>query len=288
MPCEKNVIYLYDGSFEGMLCCVYESVYCREVPLNILPRDEAAITLFEQRYVATDEEKAARVYASIPRRIGSAAAELVRDVFLSCAQEKEMMILLFLLMGYQTGPRLMRMHGNPALKPLESAQIALKNEVHLLLGFVRFSDYNGTLVAAISPKNYVLPYLQPHFCGRLGREDFLIYDRVHKAALLNDKDGARIVTLEKLETPPASPEEEAYRALWKRFYDTIAIAARANPKCRMTHMPKRYWDNMCEMCPELPEAQRPPALEQARAHAEAARRALGSAQGNPPGNRAAL
>ena len=32
----------------------------------------------------------------------------------------------------------------------------------------------------------------------------------------------------------------------RRFYDTIAIRERENPRCRMTHMPKRYWGTMTE------------------------------------------
>ena len=50
-----------------------------------------------------------------------------------------------------------------------------------------------------------------------------------------------------LYTSPATAEELRYRVLWKRFYKTIAIAARENPRCRMTHCPKRYWENMLEM-----------------------------------------
>ena len=45
----------------------------------------------------------------------------------------------------------------------------------------------------------------------------------------------------------ADEAEERYRALWKQFYRTIAIESRENPRCRMTHMPKRYWENMTEM-----------------------------------------
>lgn len=48
-----------------------------------------------------------------------------------------------------------------------------------------------------------------------------------------------------------------YRQLWTRFYNTISIEGRYNPKCRMTHMPKRYWAMMTEFQPDdqaaLPE-----------------------------------
>jgi len=94
------VIYLYDGSFEGLLCCVHESVYTHELPVDIQPEEAAQPTLFRQKYIAADEEKAARVYDSIPRKISPDAAALVQCVFLSCMPGKELAILRFLLLGY--------------------------------------------------------------------------------------------------------------------------------------------------------------------------------------------
>ena len=34
--------------------------------------------------------------------------------------------------------------------------------------------------------------------------------------------------------------------MWKRFYDTIEIRERHNPKLRRTNMPQRYWETMTE------------------------------------------
>ena len=59
MPGTSDVIYLYDGSFEGLLCCVHESVYTHELPVDIQPEEAAQPTLFRQKYIAADEEKAA-------------------------------------------------------------------------------------------------------------------------------------------------------------------------------------------------------------------------------------
>ena len=41
-------------------------------------------------------------------------------------------------------------------------------------------------------------------------------------------------------------EERDFRRLWRRFYDTIAIEGRENPRCRMTQMPKQFWGTMTE------------------------------------------
>ena len=57
MPGTSDVIYLYDGSFEGLLCCVHESVYTHELPVDIQPEEAAQPTLFRQKYIAADEER---------------------------------------------------------------------------------------------------------------------------------------------------------------------------------------------------------------------------------------
>lgn len=35
MACQRDVIYWYDGTFEGFLCCVFESYANREIPWDI-------------------------------------------------------------------------------------------------------------------------------------------------------------------------------------------------------------------------------------------------------------
>ncbi|NLW78579.1 MAG: DNA metabolism protein [Ruminococcaceae bacterium] len=242
-----DVVYLYDGSLPGFYCCVYESVYSHELPLAIWPEDDAPPTLFRQKLIATEQDKAERVRASVPKKISAAALELVETVYLSCLAEKEIAMLRFLLLGYQRGRPVMQMLGHADVAPMLAAQKHLGGEAHLLLGFVRFSDYDGVLGATISPKNFILPFIASHFVSRYAQEDFLIYDKTHKAALIYEQGRQRIVPMEGIVFPKASEAEEAYRAMWKQFYNTISIEARENPRCRMTHMPKRYWENMLEV-----------------------------------------
>ena len=54
------------------------------------------------------------------------------------------------------------------------------------------------------------------------------------------------VPLEEYYQPPPNAEELKYRELFKMFYDTIEIKERHNERCRMNHMPKRFWKNMTE------------------------------------------
>ena len=252
---ETPVRYVYDGSFEGLLCCVYESVYSHMLPQEVVCEADAQPSLFGEVAVRTQPEKAARVFASIARKIGPAAEELVRDTYFSCAPGRELLVLRFLHFGYRTGKNAPYMLSHPAVAPLVAAQKFLRNEAHLTLEFLRFEDTGEALVAVIEPQNFVLPYIAHHFCTRFACEKLLIWDKTHAAALVWQNGTARIVPLEGLALPPESAREAQFKALWKRFYNTIAIAARENPVCRRTHCPKRYWAHMTEL-QDMPGVQR--------------------------------
>ena len=102
---------------------------------------------------------------------------------------------------------------------------------------------------------FFLPYIAHHFCTRFACEKLLIWDKTHAAALVWQNGTARIVPLEGLALPPESAQETQFKALWKQFYNTIAIAARENPVCRRAHCPKRYWTHMTEL-QDMPGVQR--------------------------------
>jgi len=199
------------------------------------------------KYIATDEDKARRVHASIPAKISKRAAELTRTVFLSCLEQKELRLLEFLLRAYREGGAMTRSYGDATMAPLLSAERRLLGEAHLLKGFVRFSDVGGGLVATITPKNYILPFIAGHFTKRFCDEDFMIFDKTNRAALVYQNRKSEIIRADSVEFPEVSEQEEKYQSMWKRFYDTVAIEGRENPRCRMTHMPKRYWENMLEV-----------------------------------------
>lgn len=246
-----DLTYRYDGSWPGFLCCVFESVYSSQLPFAILPFDEPSLTLFEERPIPTDREKARRVERSLPARLGFGAREAAMHAFLYGLPGKELAILRFLLLGYRQGPRVMQMLGHADVAPVLEMEKHVRGEAHLLAGFLRFADYGEFLGASISPKHYVLPLLRAHFCQRYPEENFIIYDKSHAAALLYQDHKASYAQLAQPPRFPAeSQAEQRFQALWKNFYNTVAIEARKNPALRRTHCPKRYWVNMTELRPE--------------------------------------
>lgn len=246
MSDRSTVIYCYDGSFDGLLCCIFESYEQKEIPIDIVPADMEQVTFLPQKEIVTNSEKSARVLSSIPAKMGADALGFVQRAFLTCLPQKERHILLFLRLGYRCGPKVMNMLADDTVSILASAVRHLENEAHLLKGFIRFSVFNDALVSEIEPKNYVLPLLTTHFCERYPEERFLIYDRNHGMALVYRPYQSRIMAIEDLQLPEPDEEEQKFRELWQLFYKTIEIQGRHNPKCRMSHMPKRYWNYMTE------------------------------------------
>ena len=88
-----DVVYQYDGSFDGLLCCVFRAFYQKEEPLEIRPAEEAQPTLLSAVTVPTRPDQARRVLRSIPEKIAPAALRWVELAFLSCMEEKELAIL---------------------------------------------------------------------------------------------------------------------------------------------------------------------------------------------------
>ncbi|MDU2064619.1 MAG: TIGR03915 family putative DNA repair protein [Sporomusaceae bacterium] len=239
-------VYQYDGTFEGLLCCVFASYDRKEIPIDILPPDQAVTLLFPIEAIATDEEKAQRVYRSIPQKIGKEALELIQKAFLTCLPQKELAILHFLRLGYRVGPTIMNQLTEDCVDKLVKAVRFLERESHLFKGFIRFSIFAEALVAEIEPKNFVLPLLVTHFRSRYPEERFFIYDRTHQMGLIYEAYRAQILPIADFTMPEADAEEVKFRQLWQLFYETIEIKERHNPLCRRSQMPQRYWKYLTE------------------------------------------
>ena len=251
------MVYEYDGSYEGFLCCIYESYVNKEFPIAFAGNEEfPMLTLYSVRSVETDLSHSSRILRSIESRSPRAARLLYRS-FHTCMKDKEVHLYRFIRKLYSDGPQFLRRQSDEACFPLYRAVRHLSGELEKLRGFVRFSDYSGILGAEIEPKNQVLPFLRSYFCSRYANESFFLYDRTHGELLLYSGGRSRIVHADSLSLAPPDEREAQYRKLWMAFFDTIAIEARHNPRCQNTFLPKRYRGTMTEFQQEsafIPEA----------------------------------
>jgi probable DNA metabolism protein len=124
-------------------------------------------------------------------------------------------------------------------------------EAHLLQGFIRFRELSsGVLYAQITPKNQVLTCLIEYFENRYPLEDWLIYDKTHKLALVHLKSKPSFLrSLDEVneeEINKLADQEDEYQDLWEEFFKSVSIKERESYKLQRNNLPLRYRENMVE------------------------------------------
>lgn len=242
------VDYLYDGSFEGLLTCIYHHYY----------RDRASGIFHEKSYqqtmlggffkVDTDREKAARVYEAIEKKISPYDLRRVYKAFLCEEENKEYMILQYVVMGFKVGSSISMLHGNPVVFAVQAMEKKINVEKERMLQFVRFSVLsNNVLYAEIEPDHDVTELIAEHFCDRYKNDPFIIRDVKRNKALVAYQKKWYITDFSEKELPALSDDERQYQRLWKQYFENIAIMERKNSRCQRNFMPQRYWKHLTEM-----------------------------------------
>lgn len=242
-------IYLYDGSFEGFLSCVFEVYENHEIPYDIL--EDVNVQQFigyTYKTIDTDVEKSDRVYASVKNKICPLALHNIYYTFLSCEQKKGRMLLDYIRAGYQYTTNI---NNQLLLKPVDfvvNTSRRVGGEAHSYLGLVRFSELDkGVFYSEIQPKNNILPIIAPHFASRFSSMPWIIHDSQRQLCVVYNAKNWYITEANEIPNVKLSDNEVEYRKLWKQFYDTIEIKERHNERCRMSHMPKRHWRYLTEL-----------------------------------------
>ena len=248
MSDRRNVIYLYDGSFEGILTSVFEAYLHHELPVNIEPVYNGQLTIdSEYRHIETDLSKAKRVADKIISCAGYNAYKHIYYTYLSEYSGREMNILGYINMCLKYGKTADKHLTVPCVDFVLNASHRTGHEAHKYTGFVRFSELdNGIFYGKIEPVHNVLPILAEHFRKRYASMPFLLHDI--KRSLCAVYNGTECIIKETDGLPKLnfSIKEPEYRQLWKLFYNTVEIKSRHNEKCQMTMMPKRYRRHMTE------------------------------------------
>ncbi|MBR5310738.1 MAG: TIGR03915 family putative DNA repair protein [Oscillospiraceae bacterium] len=244
------LIFAYDGSYEGFLSTVFDAFLMKTLPADIVIFDDAEPSLMKMHYIETNFEHAKRVRLGIEKKLSTKTLCMVEKAFLFDGEGKENAIMHFLWKAFKEGPSTGGKIGSEEVNRVFKMSTAVSYEAERFRQFTRFSDSNGALVAVIHPKHFVLPLIRPYFCNRIKNENFLIYDAEHGVALIHSPEKTAIVPIESLELPE-STDDGFYSRLWKNYYRHIAIGERYNPRCRMTHMPKRFWQYLPEVQEEL-------------------------------------
>lgn len=243
-----SLVYLYDGSFDGLLTAVFEAYARRERP-DCVAEEGGLQVSFGQEVVpiGTDEAKARRVETAIRAKIAPEAHEKIWKAFLSSDIDKGTAVYRYVRRGLQAGRMVLQDLAHPDVLDMDRICRLVGREQHLLTEFLRFSQMeNGVFYAKVTPEHCVVPMMMPHFVDRYCVQPFLIHDMTHGLCGVYDMKSWYMVEAREITLPDEAWDELRFKRMWKRFYETIAIKERFNPRCRRNHMPKKYWRNMTE------------------------------------------
>ncbi len=262
-------IFICEDSIDGIFTGVYDAWASRYGHANVSLTTQAPdnYSLFhEYIYIETDLEKSAKVARTLRNRMNAESyqelcqAALASESFSNRKHAIDKADALYktivLALSLPDSSKVFNYLGEPYVNRVFQLSLSTGNEAHHLLGFLRFQELeNGVLFSRIHPKNHVLPYLGEHFSDRLPQDHFMIYDENRRLAALHPKGKSFFITgtedldLEQLKR--LSPQELEYQKLWCRFFDSIAIKARINPKLQNQNLPKRFRHDIVEFAHRL-------------------------------------
>jgi probable DNA metabolism protein len=240
------MIYTYDGTFDGLLTCIHQHYYLEHAS-EIMEEIHYQPTLFEEvKFVETDLIKAKRVYDAIMKQFSEETYWDIYRTYLSNNRMKDTYILRYLIMAFKMGQKIELLHAHHDTLPVRRISRAVGFEKHRFLGLLRFAEIDHVLYAAFEPDHNILILLGEHFADRLANERFVIHDMKRGQAIFCDH-GQWIISDFKMEQPITySDNELAFQALWKGYFEAIAIESRQNLKLQQSFVPLKYRKHLTE------------------------------------------
>ncbi len=238
-------VMTYDGSFDGLLTVVFKTFEEKALPQAIEYSGPYQLGLFERRTnVTSDPHMAERVWNGLGKRLGWKKRRKVHDAFLSGEPAVGMAICRYIhdiiADGGSNGAHL----ASHIL--ISSLARRVRREAHRMKGFVRFQRVTqAQYLALVAPRYDVLPLIRRHFEARFADQKWIIYDTRRNYGLSYDRQSTRECRLDlsELKTIPADEgsDERQYQTLWQRYYQSVNIDPRNNPKLHLRQLPRRYW-----------------------------------------------
>lgn len=257
-PMNSIKIFICENSIDGIFTAIYQAWNSGYGHANVKIEEQcdknnySNIQLFSDYiFVNTDFEQAIKVSRSIKKKISSEIYEMVCRVALSSFQGKGDLIYRFLILGFHLGKSIVDHLSNQVVNNIYRINQSVNNEVHHLLGFIRFSEQaNGVLMSIINPKNNVVSLVTPHFVDRLPMEKFIIIDKNRNICSLYIPGRSWIMAelpdIDSNYSNMVVDEQDEYNDLWKVFFENIAIKERINPKLQRNNLPIRFRKDMTE------------------------------------------
>jgi len=239
--------YYYDGTLAGLF-----TLYARLLPdcitverIRSAPLDQQSL-FSSEIHIAADQSVAESFWQRLTVRLSPGTLKMLRRCLLADHPQQELLIYRYLLLEVEQGARIDNLLAHPAVVPVWKLSQQVGREAHRYLGFVRFQQVQGGLYyAAISPDHRILLLIGAHFAERFSDQQWVIHDQRHAEGMLYDCTSKEwlLLPMEQYDQPDITPQEEQFQALWRSYFQTLAIPERKNLKLQQGKVPlkARVW-----------------------------------------------
>ncbi len=249
------MIFIYDGTFEGMLSAVFDAILVNEEIFIETEENHTPRLFHEITKIQTSTDKAKRVSRKIIENMGTFTFSVVAYLFLSEDKERGTLAFHLIKEGLKHGRNVTSFLQNKEVAKAMGIRKKVANEKHRLLGLIRFSELsNNILYAPFEPDHNIITLLISHFKERLSADRWMIHDIKRGLAIFHENGTIQNIEFKDEEISKTNLEtlygisenEKKLSSMWKEFFKAVAIEERINPKLQKQYMPKRYWKYLKE------------------------------------------
>lgn len=251
------MIYVIDGTYTGLLTCVFEAFERKEFDVQIETTDTHQPNIFiPERLIDSDISKFERIITGIKKKLGNKQLPLFYQAYLSEDIQAWNCIFYLLIELFKGQTTILENFGDDKVLYFHQTLKKVSRERHSMKAFIRFSKAaDGLFFAIIEPDFNVLPLIIKFFKDRYADQPWLIYDIKREYGIHYDLQQINEVTLQSSEqkeltegaiTMALDERDALFQQLWKRYFTSTNIVARKNMKLHLQHVPKRYWKYLVE------------------------------------------
>ncbi len=254
---EDNV-FVYDRTWDGLLTAVFDAFSLRRFPSVIVGEGDILPLFGTVHRVATDEEKAARVFRALRRKLSASALTCLATALFSELPQLDMPLFRYVCKAVKAAQSIETNFTDPDVLFVTNTCRKVRHERLRMMQFVRFQKtVDGTYFSMIEPDYDVLPLIAPHFSDRFSEECWLIFDRRrnygyyhagHEAVRVSFEAGAEVLRLPdgRIGEAMRDADEAWYQEMWQTYFKAVCIKERMNPRKHRKDMPVRYWKYLTE------------------------------------------
>ncbi|MBD8388324.1 TIGR03915 family putative DNA repair protein [Dysgonomonas sp. BGC7] len=250
------IVFFYDKTFEGLLTAVFDAYSRKVFPDKLLGEEDIPPLFMQESYtVITQEDRSARVWAALEKKMSKLACNMLSYAWLSEEEGSDELLFRYIRKTIDSKISIETNFADDDVLKLHQLAKRVAHEAQYLRQFVRFQKAaDDIFFSPVSPRYNALPIAIEHFKDRFADQKWVIYDIKRRYGYYYDLHTMVEMTLDsdehllggKLDENLMAEDEKMFQELWKGYFKSMTIKERINLKLQRQHMPKRFWKYLTE------------------------------------------